>query len=107
MLGHNKKFSEVTVDDACSAWGNIRQADVGRVLVLRDVVHVLTSRGWTVRQIAGELGVSKSQISRIAGSRIPLAISAGASGDQALDFADRAWQHVGGRPTGAAWGEAS
>jgi predicted XRE-type DNA-binding protein len=106
-MGQHKKFSEVTVDDACAAWGHIRQADVARVLVLRDVVHVLTSRGWTVRQIAGELGVSKSQISRIAGSRIPLAINADTSGDQALNFADRAWQHVGGRPTGAAWGEAS
>lgn len=106
-MGQNKKFSEVTVDDACAAWGHIRQADLARVLVLRDVVHVLTDRGWTVRQIADKLGVSKSTINRIARSRIPMAINIGASGDQALDFADRAWQHVGGRPAGVPWGEAS
>lgn len=106
-MGQNKRFSEVSVDDVRAAWGHIRQADLARVLVLRDVVHVLTDRGWTVRQIAGELGVSKSQVSRIAGSRLPLVINVGVSGDQALDFADRAWQHVGGRPTGVPWSEES
>jgi predicted XRE-type DNA-binding protein len=106
-MGQNKSFSEITVDEASAAWSHIRQADLARTLVLRDVVHLLTSRGWTVRQIADHLGVSKSQVSRIARDRLPLAINAGASGDQALDFADRAWAHAGGRPTGVPWANAA
>jgi predicted XRE-type DNA-binding protein len=104
-MGQNKRFSEVTVDEASAAWSHVRQADLARTLVLRDVVHVLTSRGWTVRQVADHLGVSKSQVNRIARDRLPLAIPTGASGDQALDFADRAWAHAGGRPTGVPWGD--
>lgn len=106
-MGQKKRFSEVTVDEASAAWSHIRQADLARTIVLRDVVHVLTNRGWPVRQIADHLGVSKSQVSRIARERLPLAINTGASGDQALDFADRAWTQAGGRPTGVPWGDAA
>ncbi|MFB9651624.1 helix-turn-helix domain-containing protein [Pseudarthrobacter oxydans] len=104
-MGQHKRFSEITVDEASEAWSHISQADLARTLVLRDVVHVLTNRGWTVRQVADHLGVSKSQVSRIARDRLPLAINTGASGEQALDFADRAWAHAGGRPTGVPWGD--
>ncbi|MGJ3192257.1 helix-turn-helix domain-containing protein [Paenarthrobacter sp. FR1] len=104
-MGHQKRYAEISEEDALAAWNHISQADMARGIILKEVVHLLTSRGWTVRQIAGHLGVSKSQVNRIASHKLQNVVPAGKAGDQALEFADRAWQHVGGRPTGLPWGE--
>ena len=42
--------------------------------------------------------MSQALMCKLPRCRHPLAINTGASGDQALDFADRVWTHAGAAP---------
>ncbi|SEF13353.1 hypothetical protein SAMN04489740_4364 [Arthrobacter alpinus] len=103
-MGQRREFKEITNDQAVIAWQSIRQADAARALVLKDVVHLLTTRGLSVRKIAAELGESRSQVNRIikAGPK-PVLLSDDPRADETLMFADVAWKAVGGRPIGTPW----